>query len=334
MFAEAETEQTSSQTTPDRGVRRTQSVAIVAATIIASLAPLAVVGSLPEPVDGHTVLLYYFNSLVILPLLSTLGFVCAIQLLERTTWRGFGIVLVTFCAALCLYAVIQWIRFDLLFNRRIIVTHTWTIIGAGVMIASVVSVIAGRLAVRNRHMRLKLTLVGISAFCLTIGAFQFVPGLFDQRKRLDSRREFSPEDMVGASAPAFSLASPDHRIYSLEDNKGKVTVLNFWATWCGPCVSEMPDLQKASQEFRNDAAVFMAVSIDRDTSKVRTFIDSLGYSFTTLYGTTELKKAYVIQGIPATFLIDKQGVIRKVYLGFFNQIPGQMESLIRKLLAE
>lgn len=93
-------------------------------------------------------------------------------------------------------------------------------------------------------------------------------------------------------------------------------------------------MEKIFEELGNERVAFLAISLDHDTSRVKPFIDSFGYSFTTLYGTNEVKQMYKVGPIPTTFLIDKEGNIRRVYVGFFKNDPAKIKTFILKLIAE
>lgn len=119
----------------------------------------------------------------------------------------------------------------------------------------------------------------------------------------------------GDIAPEFTVKLADGSTFTLSDGKGKVVLLNFWATWCGPCVGEMPAFEKLYKEYGDDVAI-LAVNCMEDASAVDRFIDENGYTFPIAYdedGTVNMK--YPTDGIPYTVILDKEGVIQYIYLG-------------------
>lgn len=128
-------------------------------------------------------------------------------------------------------------------------------------------------------------------------------------------------------APEFRVTTLGKKEIRLADLKGKVVVLNFWATWCGPCVEEMPHFEKAVDKYKGIAdVVFLAVSTDENRAVVRPFIQKKGYRMMVAYdeGAAE---ALTVRGIPATFIIDRSGVIQFQDSGFV----GTGEDYVRRL---
>jgi thiol-disulfide isomerase/thioredoxin len=97
---------------------------------------------------------------------------------------------------------------------------------------------------------------------------------------------------------------------SLSDFKGKKVMLNFWASWCRPCISEMPDIQKLYNETKDSDLVILAVNLGEDKATVKSFTDINKYNFTILLDLEESAgRQYNIAAIPTTFFIDKEGNI-------------------------
>jgi peroxiredoxin len=119
------------------------------------------------------------------------------------------------------------------------------------------------------------------------------------------------------SAPEFTLSDINGKKVSLSDFKGKVVLLNFWGTWCGPCTAEMPSLNNLYAAFKNDGFVVLAVSIDPSERPVRSFIEAKGISFPVLMDPD--KEAYfdlyAVFALPTSFLIDRKGMVVEKFLG-------------------
>ena len=123
---------------------------------------------------------------------------------------------------------------------------------------------------------------------------------------------------VGDMAPDFQLQSLGGQSYSLSDLLGQPVMLNFWASWCGPCVHEMPYIQQIYDEWSGAGLVLLAINYGESSSEVRTFIESRGYSFPVLLDTSSgTGQEYRIMGIPTTFFIDGHGVIQDKVVGSF-----------------
>ncbi len=121
--------------------------------------------------------------------------------------------------------------------------------------------------------------------------------------------------LVGKPAPDFTLKDLAGRTVNLRALRGKAVLLNFWATWCGPCIAEMPELEKLQQEYKDKDVAFLFVD-DEEPDKPRTFLQEKHYSFGSLVD--EERKVftqYRVGGIPQTFLIDKQGQLRAQLTG-------------------
>ena len=113
----------------------------------------------------------------------------------------------------------------------------------------------------------------------------------------------------GYMAPRFSLRNLKGNMEGLDDHLGKVIVVNFWATWCVPCVKEMPSFENLYRRYRSQGLILLAVSLDKgDSTKVQEFADKHKLSFPILLDTKGVaEKLYPSFSIPFTYVIDKQG---------------------------
>ena len=135
----------------------------------------------------------------------------------------------------------------------------------------------------------------------------------------DSSFDFSgtPRVKEGVAAPAFILPGLDGRMVSLADYKGKTVLLNIWATWCPPCVAEMPSMEKLYQELKDEDFEILAVSIDvAGSNVVAPFMKKHRLSFAALTDTQgTIKDLYQTTGVPESFIIDKDGIIAEKIIG-------------------
>lgn len=121
---------------------------------------------------------------------------------------------------------------------------------------------------------------------------------------------------VGAKAPDFVWIQPSGETTRLTAQRGKPVVLNFWATWCKPCLAEMPRLEQAARD--NPGIAFYEIDLDEDGNKVRGFFDSLEISHLVplIDVGSSVARAYGLgQGVPTTFFIDSAGIVRATSLG-------------------
>ena len=116
---------------------------------------------------------------------------------------------------------------------------------------------------------------------------------------------------VGFKAPAFTVRNLKGQRVQLADHKGKVVILNLWATWCGPCRVEMPGMENLYRRYRSQGLEILAVSLDKGSpEKVRIFADEYRLSFPVLMDSEgEVENLYHTLTIPTTFVIDKKGMI-------------------------
>ncbi|ANB61065.1 TlpA family protein disulfide reductase [Anoxybacteroides amylolyticum] len=122
---------------------------------------------------------------------------------------------------------------------------------------------------------------------------------------------------VSDTAPDFVLKTLDNKTVRLSELRGKTVILNFWATWCPPCQQEMPDLEKFYNDYKSSVE-FLSVNLTSQDSreKVASFIEQYGIIFPVVLDTKgKILKLYNIQMIPTTYILDKNGVIRKKVLG-------------------
>ena len=127
--------------------------------------------------------------------------------------------------------------------------------------------------------------------------------------------ETNKELAKGVDAPDFTVELVGGEEITLSKQNGKIVLLNFWATWCGPCVREMPAFERLAEEYK-DEVVVIAVNCMEDENTVSDFIKDNGYTFPVAFDVKgEICQKYPSDGIPYTLVIDKEGVIRKIYLG-------------------
>jgi len=123
---------------------------------------------------------------------------------------------------------------------------------------------------------------------------------------------------VGMPAPNFQLKNLDGQSVSLSDLQGKPVLINFWATWCHPCIYEMPYLQQVYEEWSDKGLMVLAINIGESSAQVEAFMQSHDLSLPVLLDAKQaVAQKYNIWSIPTTFFIDKDGIIQEKIVGAF-----------------
>jgi thiol-disulfide isomerase/thioredoxin len=124
----------------------------------------------------------------------------------------------------------------------------------------------------------------------------------------------------GFAAPSFALSTLDGGEFVLDESLETPVVINFWATWCGPCRSEMPALQTAADRFDGQVHI-VAVNQAESAATVQEFVDEFGLTLTIPMDAEQTAAdRYNVSGLPTTFFVDRNGVIQRVWLGEMNSV--------------
>lgn len=159
-----------------------------------------------------------------------------------------------------------------------------------------------------------------------------------KKKKISNSENVKPKNINDLIAPDFSLADLDGNTVTLEQMRGRVVLLNFWGTWCGPCRKEIPDFINLMKKYNQDGLEIIGVTLTSGPPEnIKAFADKWGINYklltdikgnetqtvTALYGQATGKR---ITGIPTTFIIDREGIIQKRYVGprsesiFYNDL--------------
>ncbi|MBI5681605.1 MAG: TlpA family protein disulfide reductase [Deltaproteobacteria bacterium] len=134
-------------------------------------------------------------------------------------------------------------------------------------------------------------------------------------------------------AAEFTLKSLDEKMVSIKDFRGKVILLNFWATWCPPCKFEMPEMESLYKKYKDKGLVMLAVDIQESPNTVKKFIQKNGYTFTVLLDSDgDVSRLYNAVYIPITYIIDKNGKLIGKAAGAREWSGAPINSLIEELL--
>jgi thiol-disulfide isomerase/thioredoxin len=146
----------------------------------------------------------------------------------------------------------------------------------------------------------------------------------------------SPDPEPGAAAAINGLALPDAdgKERRIDEWRGKVVVVNFWATWCAPCREEMPEFMKAQRELGPKGLQFVGIAVDQ-ADKVKQYADEIALNYPTLvggFGAMELSKTLgnTLMALPFTVVLDRKGAIAHTQLGILK--PDKLDAIVKQLL--
>ncbi len=136
---------------------------------------------------------------------------------------------------------------------------------------------------------------------------------------------------IGSFAPDFALQDSDRKV-TLSQFRGQVVVLNFWATWCPPCIEETPSLVRMQARLKDKGVVVVAVSIDEDDAAYHKFLKDYGVNMVTVRDAArKASSLYGTFGWPETYVIDRSGVIRRKFIGPVDWTSPEVMDYLNKL---
>jgi cytochrome c biogenesis protein CcmG/thiol:disulfide interchange protein DsbE len=142
--------------------------------------------------------------------------------------------------------------------------------------------------------------------------------LVNRRIQQASGNQLAAPDQ-NSPAPEFTLQNVTGETIRLADYRGKAVLINFWATWCGPCKVEMPLIQKYFQKFSSNLAV-LAVNNDEPLNDVKSYVDEMGLTFTVLLDPGEkVENIYRVDAFPTSIFVSSDGVIKYRHIGVMNE---------------
>lgn len=131
----------------------------------------------------------------------------------------------------------------------------------------------------------------------------------------------------------FTLTNLQGQSFTLYDNKGKVIVMDFWATWCAPCRTEIPELIKLNNEYKKKGVIVIGIGLD-DKERLADFSREYNINYDILVGTQDIAKRYGVKGIPTTYIIDKKGRIVKKFVGYMQGMEKELKKYIDEAIKE
>ncbi len=141
--------------------------------------------------------------------------------------------------------------------------------------------------------------------------------------------------LEGQAAPDFVLRSATGENLRLSEYRGDVVLINFWATWCGPCRQEMPLLDDLYGRYQRVGFNLLGINIDEDSRRAMQMVQELGVKFPVLFDENkEVSKLYEVEAMPVTILVDREGIVRHVHHGYKPGYEEKYLTEIRSLLRE
>ncbi len=146
---------------------------------------------------------------------------------------------------------------------------------------------------------------------------------------------FSIAADVGSPAAEFSLASLAGGPVSLSQYKGNVVLINFWATWCGPCQQEMPLLDQMYKKYKPAGFTLLGVNVDKDAPPVKDLLTRKPVSFPVLLDPANaVSRTYHVADMPSSVIIDRKGTVRYIHRGYHPGDENEYQDRIRQLIRE
>lgn len=145
------------------------------------------------------------------------------------------------------------------------------------------------------------------------------------------------KDLVGKQAPAFKMTDTKGKVHTNSSLKGKVVLLDFWATWCPPCVAASPTMQKLHEKYAKQGLVVIGANLgehsDPDGTPAK-YANEHKYTYTFTKKNDDYARKLGVRGIPMFMFIDRQGVVRKVETGYGPGAAEKFEATVKQLLAK
>jgi peroxiredoxin len=137
------------------------------------------------------------------------------------------------------------------------------------------------------------------------------------------------------SAPDFTLKSNSGDNVKLSELRGQVVMINFWASWCGPCRQEMPLLDEIHQRYSGLGFTVLGVNVEEDQAAARELLEDVPVTFPILFDSrNEVSEAYDVDAMPSTVVVDRDGVVRYIHKGYVPGDENKYQEVVRELIRE
>lgn len=146
---------------------------------------------------------------------------------------------------------------------------------------------------------------------------------------------FATAGAISGAAPNFTLKSNSGKNLKLSEFRGQVVMLNFWASWCGPCRQEMPLLDKLYQRYKPLGFTILGINVDEDINEAHKMLRSIPVTFPILFDTeNKVSELYKVKAMPSTFLIDRDGNMRFLHKGYLPGYEIEYQKQVKILIRE
>jgi len=140
---------------------------------------------------------------------------------------------------------------------------------------------------------------------------------------------------IGQKAPDFTLKNTQGENLSLAEQRGKIIVINFWASWCAPCRKEMPVLQKFHEKYNDLGVSVWGVNVEQENQAGRNFLKGLDLTFPIFFDQSNtISATYQVKAMPSTVIVDRDGLVRYVFRGYKEGYERKYAKAIKKLIRE
>jgi len=141
--------------------------------------------------------------------------------------------------------------------------------------------------------------------------------------------------LSGEESPDFTLKSRDGGNIKLSEQRGNIVLVNFWASWCGPCRQELPAFEALYQEYQDLGVEILAVNVDDEAEKAKVLLQDIEVSFPVLFDTSgEVSQLYDVSAMPTTVIVDRDGNVRLLHPGYRKGDEKKYEKAIKMLMRE
>ncbi len=158
-----------------------------------------------------------------------------------------------------------------------------------------------------------------------------IPTGSDERAKQQAKIDAFKSSLINKPINEFNLTDLNNKKWSSKELKGKVLVINFWFTACKPCIQEMPHLNKLVEENKNNEVVFLAPAPENE-NQIKRFLKKYSFDYNITPASTDLIAGMSIENFPTHLIIDKEGIIRQVFIGYADDIKEKLQAEIDKLI--
>ena len=152
---------------------------------------------------------------------------------------------------------------------------------------------------------------------------------------LSTTSSYAASETLSGKAPNFTLKSRSGKNIKLSELRGQVVMINFWASWCGPCRKEMPLLEQIYKKYKKLGFTLLGVNVEQDTKAAKRYLKDVKVSFPILFDTTnKTSKLYNISAMPTTVMVDRHGNMRYLHKGYKPGYENDYKKQIKQLLRE